>query len=151
MCRQDHASLEVIATETGIKRSESCVFSAVHRSRIPLGIEPAFLTIVTLLRHPAVQLVKPRACAVQRVVARRVCPGGVEAYRESYRERTGNKRICETTVGMTRTMLLAERRDMDHILEAIRKVHAHSAALAKSAGRGPRALRPFRGWCADAK
>ena len=31
------------------------------------------------------------------------------------------------------TLLLADRSDMDHILEAVRKIQAHSAALAKAA------------------
>ena len=34
---------------------------------------------------------------------------------------------------MTQNMLLADRSNMDHIIEAIRKIHAHSAALAKKA------------------
>jgi perosamine synthetase len=56
----------------------------------------------------------------------------LKAYRDSFRELTGNTRVCETTVGMTQNMLLGDRTDMDHILEAIRKVHAHSAALVKA-------------------
>ena len=55
------------------------------------------------------------------------------ACRDSSQELKGNKQVCETTVGMTQNMLLADRSDMDHILEAIRKVHAHSAELAKAA------------------
>jgi hypothetical protein len=31
---------------------------------------------------------------------------------------------------MFNTLLLADRSDMDHILAAIRRIHAHSAALA---------------------
>jgi len=38
-----------------------------------------------------------------------------------------------TTVGLSQTLLLADRSAMDHILEAILKIHAHSAALAKKA------------------
>ena len=34
---------------------------------------------------------------------------------------------------MTQNMLLADRSDMDHILDAIRKVQTHSAALVKAA------------------
>jgi len=34
---------------------------------------------------------------------------------------------------MTQNLLLADRTSMDHIVEAIRKIHAHSAALAKAA------------------
>jgi len=35
-------------------------------------------------------------------------------------------------VGMTQNMLLGPRGDMDDIVEAIRKIQAHSAALAKA-------------------
>jgi hypothetical protein len=34
---------------------------------------------------------------------------------------------------MYQTVLLADRSAVDHILEAIRKIHAHSAALVKRA------------------
>jgi dTDP-4-amino-4,6-dideoxygalactose transaminase len=57
----------------------------------------------------------------------------LKAYRESFRELAGNKRVCETTVGLSQNLLLAERSHMDHIAAAIRKIHAHSAALAKDA------------------
>jgi dTDP-4-amino-4,6-dideoxygalactose transaminase len=56
----------------------------------------------------------------------------LKAYRDSFRDLKGNKHVCETTVAMTQNLLLADRSDMDYILEAIRKVHAHSAALAKA-------------------
>ncbi|MBN1419572.1 MAG: DegT/DnrJ/EryC1/StrS family aminotransferase [Planctomycetes bacterium] len=56
----------------------------------------------------------------------------LKAYRDSLRELKGNKQVCETTVAMTQNMLLGPRSDMDHILEAIRKIHAHSAALVKA-------------------
>ena len=57
----------------------------------------------------------------------------LKAYRDSFHELKGNKQVCETTVGMGQNMLLADRSDMDHILEAIRKVQVHSAALVKAA------------------
>ncbi len=57
----------------------------------------------------------------------------LKAYRDSFQELKGNKQVCETTVGMFQNMLLADRSDMDHILEAIRRIHAHSAAVAKVA------------------
>ena len=57
----------------------------------------------------------------------------LKAYRDSFHELKGNKQVCETTVGMYQTMLLADRSDVDHIIEAVRKIHAHSAALAKKA------------------
>jgi dTDP-4-amino-4,6-dideoxygalactose transaminase len=56
----------------------------------------------------------------------------LKAYRDSFHELKGNKQVCETTVAMTQNMLLGPRSDMDDILEAIRKVQANSAALAKA-------------------
>ena len=53
----------------------------------------------------------------------------LKAYRESLQELKGNRQVCETMVGLFNTVLLADRSDMDHIIEAIWKVHAHSAAL----------------------
>jgi hypothetical protein len=55
--------------------------------------------------------------------------GRLKAYRDSFKELKGTKQVCETTVGLSQSMLLADRSSMDHIIEAIRKVHAHSAAL----------------------
>jgi len=57
----------------------------------------------------------------------------LKAYRDSFQELGGNKQVCETTVGMFQTLLLADRSDMHHIIEAIGRIHAHSAALAKVA------------------
>ena len=57
----------------------------------------------------------------------------LKAYRDSFQELKGNKQVCETTVGMFQTLLLADRSDMDHIIEAIRRIHAHSGTLAKLA------------------
>lgn len=57
----------------------------------------------------------------------------LKAYRDSFQELKGNKKTCETTVAMTQNMLLGERSQMDDIVEAIRKVQRHSAALAKAA------------------
>ena len=53
----------------------------------------------------------------------------LKAYRDSFKELKGNKQVCETTVAFSQTLLLADRSEMDHILDAIRKVHTHSAAL----------------------
>lgn len=55
----------------------------------------------------------------------------LKSYRESLHELKGNRQVCATTVGMPQNLLLAERRDMDQIIEAVRKVQFHSAALAK--------------------
>jgi dTDP-4-amino-4,6-dideoxygalactose transaminase len=57
----------------------------------------------------------------------------LKAYRDSFRELKGNKQVCETTVGLSQRLLLADRGDIDHIVEAVRKVHAHSAELVKAA------------------
>jgi dTDP-4-amino-4,6-dideoxygalactose transaminase len=56
----------------------------------------------------------------------------LKAYRESFHELPGNRQVCATTVAMTQNMLLADRSHMDQIVEAVRKIHAHSAALAKA-------------------
>jgi dTDP-4-amino-4,6-dideoxygalactose transaminase len=54
----------------------------------------------------------------------------LKAYRDSFRELKGNKQVCETTVGLFNTLLLADRSDIDQIIEAVRRIQAHSAALA---------------------
>jgi dTDP-4-amino-4,6-dideoxygalactose transaminase len=59
-------------------------------------------------------------------------PERLKAYRDSFQELKGNKQVCETTVAMTQNLLLGDRSDMDQILEAIRKIQTHSAALAKA-------------------
>ncbi len=56
----------------------------------------------------------------------------LKAYREGFQELKGNRQVCVTTVAMTQNLLLAERRDMDHIIEAVRKIQTHSSALAKA-------------------
>jgi perosamine synthetase len=56
----------------------------------------------------------------------------LKAYRDSFQELQGNRQVCATTVAMTQNMLLAERGDIDQIIEAIRKIQAHSAALAQT-------------------
>ncbi|MFZ5829105.1 MAG: DegT/DnrJ/EryC1/StrS family aminotransferase [Planctomycetota bacterium] len=53
----------------------------------------------------------------------------LRAYRESFRELRGNKEVCETNVGFSQNVLLAERTDIDHIVDAIRRIQMHSAAL----------------------
>lgn len=57
----------------------------------------------------------------------------LKAYRESFNELKGNKTVCETTLAMTQNMLLAERPQMDQIVEAVRKIQTHSADLTKMA------------------
>lgn len=56
----------------------------------------------------------------------------LKAYRDSLAELSGNKQVCETTVAFYQSLLLADRSDIDHIIEAIGRIHAHSAALVKS-------------------
>jgi dTDP-4-amino-4,6-dideoxygalactose transaminase len=56
----------------------------------------------------------------------------LKQYRESFQALKGNKQVCDTTVAMTQNLLLSDRTDMDHILEAIQKIQSHSALLAKA-------------------
>jgi len=55
----------------------------------------------------------------------------LKAYRESFKDLKGNAQVVATTVGLSQTLLLADRSAMDHILDAIRKIRAYSAELAK--------------------
>ena len=43
-----------------------------------------------------------------------------------------NARLCTEAVWFTQTMLLGDRRDMDQIAEAIRKIQAHAGAIASA-------------------
>ncbi len=56
----------------------------------------------------------------------------LKAYRDSFKELKGNREVCATTVAVTQNLLLAEPTDIDHIGEAIRKIQAHGAELAKA-------------------
>jgi dTDP-4-amino-4,6-dideoxygalactose transaminase len=56
----------------------------------------------------------------------------LKTYRDSFRELKGNKLVCETTVGLFNTMLLAEPKQVEHIVEAVRKIHDHAAELARA-------------------
>ena len=51
-------------------------------------------------------------------------------YRESFDALKGNRQVCQTTVGLSQSLLLADRSKVDHIVEAIQKIQAHSGALA---------------------
>ena len=53
-------------------------------------------------------------------------------YRESFKQLKGNREACATTAVITQNLLLAEQADVDHIPDAIRKIQAHGAALAKA-------------------
>jgi dTDP-4-amino-4,6-dideoxygalactose transaminase len=57
----------------------------------------------------------------------------LKAYRESFRELKGNQEVCATTVGMTQNLLLVDRAQLERIPEAIRKLQAASADLARAA------------------
>ena len=57
----------------------------------------------------------------------------LKAYGDSFRDLKGNRQVCETTVALPQNLLLAGRREMDQIIEAVRKIQAHSGALAKAA------------------
>ncbi|MBI5821808.1 MAG: DegT/DnrJ/EryC1/StrS family aminotransferase [Verrucomicrobia bacterium] len=57
----------------------------------------------------------------------------LKAYRESFNELKGTKKACETVVCFSHSLLMADRSAMDHILDAIRKIQAHSAELVKKA------------------
>jgi dTDP-4-amino-4,6-dideoxygalactose transaminase len=56
----------------------------------------------------------------------------LKEYRDSFEELTGNREACATTVAITQNLLLAERADIDDIAEAIRKIQAHGAQLARA-------------------
>jgi len=56
----------------------------------------------------------------------------LKAYRDSFQELKGNRQVCATTVAITQNLLLADPKDIDHIGEAIRKIRAHGAELAKA-------------------
>jgi len=59
----------------------------------------------------------------------------LKRYSNSLHELKGNRQVCAGTVAITQNLLLAERNDLDHILEAIHRIQAHSSALAKAAAR----------------
>jgi dTDP-4-amino-4,6-dideoxygalactose transaminase len=56
----------------------------------------------------------------------------LKEYRDSFQELKGNREVCATTVAITQNLLLAQPTDIDHIGEAIRKIQAHGAELAKA-------------------
>lgn len=56
----------------------------------------------------------------------------LKAYRDSLKELKGNRQVCATTVAITQNLLLSDRGAIGHIVEAIRKIQTHSAALAKA-------------------
>jgi dTDP-4-amino-4,6-dideoxygalactose transaminase len=59
----------------------------------------------------------------------------LKAYRDSFQELKGNKETCATTVAFTQNLLLADRANLDHIIEGVAKIQKHSAALAAAKGK----------------
>lgn len=55
----------------------------------------------------------------------------LDDYRSSFEDLKGNKIVCETTVTFGQNMLLAEKSDMDNIIQAIEKIKKFSGDLAK--------------------
>lgn len=55
----------------------------------------------------------------------------LKAYRDSFKELSGNRKACQSTVTFTQNLLLAERSDIDQIIAAVARIQRHSAALAK--------------------
>lgn len=62
----------------------------------------------------------------------RIYPPEVLARWEERNSCPANDRLCEQAVWFTQTMFLGPRADMDHIAEAIRRIRAHAAELAKA-------------------
>lgn len=62
---------------------------------------------------------------------RRVYPAKLLTEWEERNRCPANDRLCEEAVWLTHSMLLGPRQDMDDIVKAVRKIHAHAAAVAK--------------------
>ena len=65
--------------------------------------------------------------AYQRLYPKEVLAGWEERNRCP-----ANDRLCEEAVWLIQTMLLGPRQDMDDIANAVRKIHASAAELAKA-------------------
>lgn len=63
---------------------------------------------------------------------RKIYPPEVLAAWEERNQCPANDQLCREAVWFTQTMFLGERRDMDQIAEAIRKVQAHAARLSRA-------------------
>jgi dTDP-4-amino-4,6-dideoxygalactose transaminase len=57
----------------------------------------------------------------------------LKAYRASFDDLKGNRQVCATTVAFTQNLLLVDRPQLERIPEAIRKIQAASAELARAA------------------
>jgi len=62
----------------------------------------------------------------------RIYPADVLAQWEERNRCPANDRLCEEAVWFTHPMLLGPRQDMDDIVNAVRKIQAHAAQLAKA-------------------
>ena len=56
----------------------------------------------------------------------------LKEYRDGFQALKGNRQVCATTVAITQNLLLADAADIDHIGEAVRKIQAHGAELARA-------------------
>jgi dTDP-4-amino-4,6-dideoxygalactose transaminase len=63
---------------------------------------------------------------------KRIYPAATLAQWEERNRCPANDRLCEEAVWLTHPMLLGPRADMDDIVNAVRKIHAHASALAKA-------------------
>ena len=59
----------------------------------------------------------------------------LKEYRDSLQELKGNRLLCETTVAFTQNLLLSEKKDMDDIVNAIRKIQANSEPIARASAK----------------
>ena len=59
-------------------------------------------------------------------------PERLKAYADSFQELKGNQQVCATTIGLSQNLLLAERSNVEHIVQAVAKVQANAEALLKS-------------------
>ncbi|MBM3852533.1 MAG: DegT/DnrJ/EryC1/StrS family aminotransferase [Verrucomicrobia bacterium] len=62
----------------------------------------------------------------------RIYPANVLAQWEERNRCPANDRLCEEAIWLTHQMLLGPRRDMDDIVAAVRKIHAHANDVAKA-------------------
>ncbi|MBN1466466.1 DegT/DnrJ/EryC1/StrS family aminotransferase [candidate division KSB1 bacterium] len=56
----------------------------------------------------------------------------LKEYRESLHDLQGNRQVCKTTLAIGQNLLLGDKEDMDDILNALHKIHHHSAEIARA-------------------
>lgn len=59
----------------------------------------------------------------------------LKQYRESFKDLPGNRETCTTGVGLSQSVLLAERSGIEHIAEAVARIQAHGAAIVAARGK----------------